>query len=208
MLNNEFIIAGYSGHGLVVADTILGLGLPMAGYIDLEEKIINPYSLKFLGSEDELEDKYWKKPFTYILGIGNNYLRSKLAHKIELFGGELGNIFHKTSFISKSAKFGKGNFASANSIVNPLAIIGDNCIINSGSIIEHECIISNNVHIAPGAVLAGNVQVGENSFIGANSVIKEGIKIGRNVVIGAGSVIIRNIEDDKKCVGNPGIELN
>ena len=47
------------------------------------------------------------------------------------------------------------------------------------------------------------MKVGEGTFIGANSVIKQGVTIGKNVVIGAGSVIIKDIEDNKKVVGNP-----
>lgn len=207
MLNNKIILSGYSGHGLVVADAIIEADLALLGYTDLEKKEKNPFGLRYLGTENSLLDIYWKEPYKFIIGIGDNTLRSKLASMICNKGGQLISIFHPSACISKTATIGKGTFISANAIINSLVSISENCIINTGAIIEHECEISDNVHIAPAAVLAGNVKVGENSFIGANSVIKQGVEIGKNVIVGAGSVVINNIPDNKKIVGNPGKEI-
>lgn len=207
MLNNKIILCGYSGHGLVVADAITEAELPIQGYTDLNEKEKNPFGLRYLGTEYNLLDIYWKEPYRFIIGIGDNTLRSKLASFICKSGGQLISVCHPGACISKTATIGKGTFISANAIINSLVFINQNCIINTGAIVEHECIISDNVHIAPAAVLAGNVQVGENSFIGANSVIKQGVKIGENVIVGAGSVVINDIPDNKKIVGNPGKEI-
>lgn len=206
MLNSKIILSGYSGHGFVVADAIVEAGLPLRGYTDLEEKERNPFGLEYLGTENNLPDPYWKE-HKFIIGIGDNTLRSKLASMIFQNGGRLTSVCHPGACISKTAKIGEGTFISVNAIINSLVFIGQNCIINSGAIVEHECKISDNVHIAPSAVLAGNVQVGKNSFVGANSVIKQGIEIGRNVIIGAGSVVINDIPDNKKIVGNPGREI-
>ncbi|MGY5850482.1 acetyltransferase [Salegentibacter sp. F14] len=207
MLNNKIILSGYSGHGLVVADAIIETGMLLIGYTDLEKKESNPFGLKYLGTENNLSDSYWKEQHRFIVGIGDNALRSKLASMICMKGGRLTSVCHPSACISKTATIGEGTFISANANINSLVIINQNCIINTGAIVEHECRISDNVHIAPGAVLAGNVKVGENSFIGANSVIKQGIKIGQNVIVGAGSVVINDIPDNKKIVGNPGKEI-
>ncbi|MCB7480627.1 acetyltransferase [Christiangramia sediminis] len=207
MLNSRIILCGYSGHGLVVADAINESDLLLQGYIDLEKKEKNPFGLQYLGTENNLSDMFWKEPYNFIIGIGDNALRSKLASMICKKGGQLISIFHPSVCISKIATIGRGTFISANVIINPLVTVSENCIINTGAIIEHECEILANVHIAPGAVLAGNVQVGENSFIGANSIIKQGVKIGKNVIVGAGSVVLNDIPDNKKIVGNPGKEI-
>ncbi len=36
----------------------------------------------------------------------------------------------------------------------------------------------------------------------------QGISIGKNNIIGGGSMVIKNIEDDKKVVGVPAMEIS
>lgn len=207
MLDKKVILVGYSGHGLVIAEAAYETELNIVGYVDVEEKKNNPFNLEFLGSEYTLKKDFFNEPYEFILGIGDIYLRKKIADSIFSKGGKFFKIVHSSSSISKSATLGNGSFVSRNVAINTFASIGENCIINTGSIIEHECLLGDNVHIAPGAVLAGGVIVGDNSFIGANAVIKQGLNIGKNVVIGAGTVIIKDVKDNKIIVGNPGKEI-
>src|SRR5690606_5646520 len=144
----------------------------------------------------------------YILGIGDNTIRRKVANLIISKSKTLLNVIHPSSVISASAKVGSGNFIAANVTVNALAQIADFCIINTGSIIEHECVVISGAHIAPGSVLAGNVTVGENSFLGANSVVRQGVQIGAGVTVGAGSVVLKDIPDNEIWVGNPAKQIN
>ena len=207
MLSSKIILVGYSGHGFVVADAAIESGFSLIGYIDLEEKKLNPFGISYLGKEEDLVEKYWQKPYKFILGIGDNVLRSKVADNLTKKGGEVISIYHPRSYISRTATLRKGTFIAADAVINTLANLGENCIINSASVIEHECELGENVHVAPAAVLAGNVKVGKNSFIGANSVIKQGITIGDNVVIGAGTVVISDVPDNQTIVGNPAREI-
>ncbi|MDG1278244.1 MAG: acetyltransferase [Algoriphagus sp.] len=203
MPGSEVILVGYSGHGFVVADAALESGLILLGYTEINEQSLDPFNLKYLGDESDPNFKEWETDKKFILGIGDNKIRQKVANYILSKNMEFLNVIHPSSSISKTFTMGIGNFISKNVSINPLARIGDLCIINTSAVIEHECSIGNAVHIAPGAVLAGNVSVGDLSFIGANSVIKQGIRIGRNVVVGAGSVVIKNIGDNETVVGNP-----
>ncbi|OXA71455.1 N-acetylneuraminate synthase [Flavobacterium aquidurense] len=204
MSDKDVILIAYSGHAYVVAETILDNGLNIIGYSDTEEAKTNPYNLTYLGFEKENDFVGWSKEISFVLGIGDNNLRQKVANLIYTKGKLIQTIIHKTAHVSKTAIIESGTFISKNVMVNALVKVGRNTILNTGCIIEHECVLQDAVHIAPGAVLAGNVCVGERSFIGANAVIKQGVIIGRDVVIGAGSVIIANIPDGKKVVGNPG----
>ncbi|QLH46641.1 MAG: hypothetical protein HWD58_14050 [Bacteroidota bacterium] len=52
---------GYSGHAYVVADAAQLNGFQLAGYLDTEEKEMNPYGIPFLGSEDTIESKQLDK---------------------------------------------------------------------------------------------------------------------------------------------------
>ncbi|WP_031425074.1 acetyltransferase [Flavimarina sp. Hel_I_48] len=207
MLDKEVILIGYSGHGFVVAETALLCGLKLNGYTEIHEIALNPFKLEYLGFESDANFEEWKTDKNYILGIGDNKIRVKVANLIRSRKKKIVNVMHPQSSVSKTCQMGEGNFVSKNVSINALARIGDYCILNTASIIEHECTIGNGVHIAPGAVLAGNVTVGDLSFIGANAVVKQGVRIGKNVTIGAGTVVLNDIADNQKIVGNPGRSL-
>lgn len=207
MLYKEIILVGYSGHGLVVAETAIDSNLNLKHYTEIQQMAINPFELNYLGFEGDEKFEYWNNRFGFILGSGDNKIRRKIADFIISKKGEIFNTISPYASVSKKITIGIGNFIARNAAVNPLASIGNFCILNTGCIVEHECIINHGAHIAPGVVLAGNVAIGENTFVGANSVVKQGISIGSNVVIGAGSVIINDIPDGKKIVGNPGREI-
>ena len=207
MSDKEIILVGYSGHAFVLAETALENGYNIVGYSEHKILDIDPFRLKYLGSERDDDFVGWKEEFAFIIGIGDNNVRQQIAKLIEGKSGSVETIIHKTACISNSAKLGKGCFVNKNVSVNALAIIGADVILNTGCIIEHECVIEDAAHIAPGAVLAGNVRVGERTFIGANAVVKQGVVIGKDVFIGAGTVVLNNISDGSKIVGNPGRQI-
>ena len=207
MLDKKIILIGYSGHGSVVTEAALSSNMNVKYYAEKKKLSCNPFTLEYLGFERDLLFSGWDNKYSFILGIGDNRLRFKAFNLVKSKGCEVLNVMHKSSSVSKNAILGSGNFIARNASINPLVVIKDCCIVNTGSIIEHECVIESGVHIASGAVLAGNVSIGKNSFVGANSVIKEGVQIGENVIIGAGTVVIKDIDDNKKIVGNPFREI-
>ena len=199
-------IIGYSGHSFVVLDAAKLMGLDVEYYCERNQVSFNPFEINYLGDEGS-ESFKWDNVDSFILGIGDNSIRQKVANFILSKNKEILNVIHPSAIISNIATFGVGNFIAASVIVNALAKIADNCILNTGCIVEHECSIESGAHIAPGTVLAGNVTVGKNSFIGANTVVKQGVKIGDGVTIGAGSVVIKDIPDNEIWVGNPAKKL-
>ena len=203
MSDKKVILIGYSGHGYVVAETALENNLTIVGYSEKNEQKSNPFNIKYLGFEGCEDFVGWNEADCFILGIGDNNIRQKVASLITSKKKIIQHLIHSSALIAKSAKIGQGTFINKNVSVNALAIIGENSILNTGCIIEHECILHDAVHIAPGAVLAGNVQVGERTFIGANAVVKQGVIIGKDVVIGAGSVVLKDILDNEIWLGNP-----
>ena len=195
----NIILIGYSGHAYVMVDAIYSAGGTIKGYCDTQVKTSNPYSLPYLGVEDELllSDQNW------VIAIGENIIRKKIFENFSHIGA-LANVQHKTAVLGFGVDIGTGTFIAANVSINAFAKIGVCSIINTGSIVEHECKVGDFSHIAPGAVLAGNVSVGNQTFIGANVVVKQGISIGSNVIVGSGTVVIRDIPDGVTVVGNPG----
>ena len=207
MLDKEIVLIGYSGHGLVVAESAISSNMNLKYYSEKNKITSNPYKLKYIGFENSQHFKGWEESFSYVLGIGNNKLRQEIANLINSKKKRILNVIHGSASISNEINIGKGNLIARNVSINPFVTINDFCILNTGCIIEHECVIESAVHIGPGAVLAGNVKIGERTFVGANSTIKQGVIIGKDVIIGAGSVVLNNIADGKKVVGNPSREI-
>lgn len=203
MLENKSVIIGYSGHAYVVAESYQSNGKQLNYYTSLVEATTNPFNLDYLGFELESNFIGWQMGLDFILGIGDNNIRHRVAKLILSKSKIISSVIDINCTLSKSSNIGVGVFASKGVLVNAFSKIGDFVILNTGCIIEHECEIGTAAHIAPGAVLAGNVKVGNRTFIGANSVIKQGVTIGDDVIIGAGSVILRNIDNNTKLVGNP-----
>tara|TARA_Y100000816_G_C25953169_1_gene497295 strand:+ start:137 stop:748 length:612 start_codon:yes stop_codon:yes gene_type:complete len=197
---DKFVVLGYSGHSKVVCEAAILNGFNIDFYMDVNEKKNNFLNLKYLGDENNININ---TNYKYILAVGDNILRDKIAKNIKNSGGEIISVIHPNSNISSNTKIGSGVFISKNTSINPFTKIKDFSIINTGSIVEHDCQIGTSSHIAPGAVLGGNVKVGNRTFIGANSFIKEGIIIGDDVIIGAGSVVLNNIKSNSIFVGNP-----
>jgi acetyltransferase EpsM len=207
VLDKDLILVGYSGHAFVIAEVAIENEISIKGYSDKQQATLNPFKLEYLGFEKDKNFIGWKENYSFILGIGDNYLRQSIAKLIRANRRKIKTIIHSSASISTSSVINSGAFINKNVSVNALAIIGKNVILNTGCIIEHECVIEDAVHIAPGAVLAGNVYIGERSFVGANAVIKQGVVIGKDVIIGAGSVVINDVQDGKRIVGNPSREI-
>lgn len=203
---NNLAILGYSGHAFVVLDACKKLGMYINYYCDKEKAPFNPYDLEYIGDESSINFE-WSRVDEFVSGIGDNFIRTKVAQLIAKNNKKVQTIIHPTAVINDFVTIGQGTFISSNAVINPLVTMGDDCIINTSAIVEHECLIERGVHISPGAVLAGNVQVGELSFIGANSVVRQGVKIGKNVTIGAGSVVLRDVSDGETWVGNPAKKI-
>ena len=198
---HPLVLVGYSGHGYVVAEAALSAGYLLQYYAERKALPANPFDLEYLGYDGEDDFAGWGKQYGFILGVGDNFSREKIAMRLASREELLVSVIHPQASVSPMAVIGDGVLIARNVSINPMARIADYAILNTGSIIEHECTIGQAAHIAP--VLSGNVEVGERSFIGANSVIKQGVRIGKDVIVGAGSVVIRDVPDNHIIFGNP-----
>ena len=203
MRNKKVVIIGYSGHSFGCIEVAINQEYSIVGYHDISEKVSNPYNLKYLGDEDNIDSN--NKPF---IAVWDNIIRRTIYEKLKSNNILLNTILiHSNTIISKSSLIEEQTFISGGVIINPQVKIGIACIINTGAIIEHDCSIGKFSHIAPGAVLAGNVSIGSGCMIGANAVIKQGVKVGDNVIVGAGAVVLKDLNSNTIFVGNPAKQI-
>ena len=205
----NIVVIGSGGHAKVVADILLKRKevlkeeLNIIGFLDdnfqnLEYREI--FNIPILGSL-ELIEEFKNKDYEYIIAIGNNLIRKKIAEKYSSLIYYI--AIHPTAVIGNMVTIEEGTVVMANVVINSYSKIGKHCILNTSSIIEHDNKIEDYVHISPNATLCGGTIVKEKSWIGAGSNIKQGITVGENVIVGMGTIVIRKIQDNVIAVGNP-----
>ena len=196
MINEPFCIYGAGGHCKVIIEIIE----------DLDKKIHllfedHPTKENLFGYNLTSDPAIFRlASVQWIIGIGNNLARKKIAEEREL---HYGRAFDKTACISRRVVMGDGTVIMPGVTINSSTIIGTHCIINTNSSVDHDCVLENYVHISPNATLCGGVFVGEGTHVGAGAVLIPGVKIGKWCTIGAGSVIIKDVPDFSTVVGNP-----
>lgn len=202
-MKKEIILLGYAGHAFTVIEAAMTNNFEISGYFDSEEKVFNPFNLKYLGTEHRFDFEQLKQEAILFPSVGENTIRKKMVDFIVSKQLTEIKLIHASASIGFQVSIGDSTLVAPNVSINSLSKIGKGCILNTNCVVEHECLIGEFAHIGPGAVLAGNVTVGELTFVGANATVKQGVKIGKNCIIGAGSVVLENIPDNTIYVGNP-----
>ncbi len=190
---NPLFIYGKSGHGKVVASLARDCGYTLAGWIDDRQE--GAWRWESFCQEH--------KTATIALGIGNNAVRARIAHKIKAQGYTLATLIHPSSIIDPSSTIGEGSVVMPLCVVNADATIAQGAILNTQCVVEHDCHIAPFAHLSPHSALAGGVRVGEESHIGIGASVIQLITIGDRTTIGAGGVVITNIPSDVTAVGVP-----
>jgi len=201
----KIIIAGAGGHGKVVCDAVLSMGIDHTHIVGFVDDDLGLAGSKVMGFRvlQNLESVRPDGSAKVAMGIGDNSARRRMFERVSAMGYEAFTVIHPRAVIGRGCVLGRGVVAFANVVVNADAIVEDDVILNTGCSVDHDCRIGPHVHIAPGARLGGGVQVGQDTLVGIGSVVAPGVSIGPRCVIGAGSVVIRDIAADCVAVGVP-----
>lgn len=201
------VLIGAGGHAKVIADIIEKSGDKIYGFLDdslkKDDIILGKY--RVLGDLNNRFTLSITHPeLEFIIAIGNNETRKKIAEKIEL---KYYTAIHPSAQIGINVKIDEGTVIMANACINSDTEIGKHCIINTGSIIEHDNLLKDYVHISPNSALGGTVTIGKNTHIGIGATIINNISICEDSIIGAGAVVVRNIEEKGTYVGVPAKKM-
>lgn len=169
---------------------------------NVESHLYNEF--KILNTIDSAKEYFKEVDEKFVLGLGNPFLRKKLAEKLINQGGKLSSIISNNSLIGNyNVNLGEGLNIMNNVLISNDVYIGTGSLINAHVCVHHDVFIGEYVEVSPQAVLLGGCNVGNNSSIGSNSTILPNIKIGKNVIVGAGSVVTRDIPDNCIALGVP-----
>ena len=200
MNNAKIYIIGASGHGKVIASTIIAAGFTPAGFFDDNSKLHGTtfFGIPVLGGQKEFAALVSPQA---IIGIGDGKIRQKIISRYT--GGSWSSIVHPSAWMDTSATIKQGTVVFAGAVMQPDVTIHRHCIINTGTTIDHDCTIYDFAHICPGVNLAGNVTIGKGAWIGIGSQVIQGVSIGDGSIIGAGATVINDIPANVVAVGSP-----
>jgi sugar O-acyltransferase (sialic acid O-acetyltransferase NeuD family) len=179
----KLVIYGCGGHGKVVADIALLLGMAVAGFVDdgapVGGRVLD---LPILGGSAWLEAR--RSEVTVALGIGENHTRRRVHLLCERLGMIPVTLIHPTAAVAVSARLGAGVVVMAQAVINSDARVADGAIINSGAVVEHDCELGAFAHLSPNATLGGAVRVGALAHVGLAASILPGKAVGDEAVVG------------------------
>lgn len=198
-MSKSVVIIGASGHGKVIADTVLKSGDKVIGFLDDGIEIGNLIvGFEVLG---KISDYKNYSDCEFVIAIGDPYIREKIANMLNV---KWYTAIHPTAVISSlDVEIGEGTVVMANAVINSCAKIGRHCIINTGAIVEHDNVLGDYVHLSPNVALAGMVSVGKSTHIGTGTCTKQVLNITSDCVFGAGSVIVKDITESGTYAGVP-----
>lgn len=199
---NRLIIVGAGGHGKVIADNALKNGYTDICFVD-DHATGECMSFSIIGVCEELP-KLNDGKTDFVIGIGNNAIRKKIA---QVYDVNWVTLVHPSAQIADNVYIGRGTVVMAGAVVNACAVIGEHCIINTCAVIEHDNVIEDYVHISPKAALGGTVHVGTGTHVGIGATVINNIEICTDCVIGAGAVVIRNVVNGGTYVGVPARKI-
>ena len=199
----RIVIIGAGGHAGVIADLIeAAAGKHCPGGISfLDDRIPAGTMVYGYRVEGKISDcMRYPSGTEFIIGIGDNGMRGKIAAEYEL---NYITLVHPGAVIAGNVSLGKGTVVMAGAVVGRGTRIGEHCIINTGATVDHACVLGDFVHISPGAHLGGEVRIGDGSWLGIGSCVRQGIEVGKDVTAGAGAAVGKSIEEKGIYTGIP-----
>lgn len=198
-------IVGDGGHGKVIRELINARpDTRLAAVLDDKFRTLEFGKEWYTGPpEAVIELRKLIPDVLFLIAIGNNSVRKKLAERLRLKKENFITLIHPSAIVSESAVIGEGTVIMAGAIIQADARIGAHCIINTGAVAEHDNQISDYVHLSPRVTLSGAVAVQEGAHLGTGASVIPQLTIGAWSTVGAGSAVIRSIPDRATAAGAP-----
>lgn len=164
-------------------------------------------SFPVLRTFDQVRDVFRQtRDNSFALGLGNPFLRKKLADRFLELGGVLTSVVSPTASLGRfDVRIGPGSCILPGVVITASVSLGEGCLVNPNATISHDCSIGKFVEISPGANVTGNCTIGDYSFIGSNAVVLPRVNIGTQVIVGAGAAVTKDVPDHCVVAGVPAV---
>ena len=129
--------------------------------------------------DDKFEDAVgpfidWRKfNDDFFVAIGDSALRSEWIQRLIVAGKRIATLVHPQSYISSSARVGKGSIVEPFVAINTGASIGTSVFLCAGSVINHNAIVGSYCQIDAGAIVASRSIVPEKTKVYSGTVWQE-----------------------------------
>ncbi len=205
---DNIVIIGSSGHAKVIIDIVRQEGkFNIVGLLDSFRKVgEQTLGYPILGKEEDLPHLINAHALKgAIIAIGDNFIRSKVANRIQEISPNLSFVsaVHPSASIATEVTIGEGTVIMAGVSINPCSLIGRFCILNTNCSLDHDSMLADFASLAPGATTGGNCRIGQYSAISIRAVLIHGINIGEHTVVGAGSIVMKSIDSFVVAYGTP-----
>lgn len=200
------LVYGASGHGKVVADTARAAGFERVAYADDDE---SKRGLRLAGAnveaigQDEALAWLGQHRGAFVVGIGHNRIRERVATGLEERGAEAGTLIHPHAWVSPTVRLDPGTVVFAGVVVQAEARVGRHTILNTSCSVDHDCVIEDFVHLSPGVHLGGAVTIDRGAHLGVGVSVIQVRRIGAWSTVGAGASVVRDVPADVVAYGVP-----
>lgn len=152
-----------------------------------------------LFQKDDLSD------YCFALSMGDNHIRTSIAHEIRSRGGHVPTLISPHATVSKYAHLEEGVVVPTNATIQPNVTIGTDTVIAVNATVAHDATLETGCWVAGNAYVGAYVHLCKNAFIGVSATIlpKEGRTIGENALVGAGALVTKDVAANETVVGNP-----
>jgi sugar O-acyltransferase (sialic acid O-acetyltransferase NeuD family) len=208
-LEPPVVVIGGSGHGKVLASTLLMQHHRVLGFVDVNPDLPPLLGIPHLGDDGAvlLHPPGRVRLVNGVGSIASTTLRQNVYERFKELQYIFECVIHPSAIVAAEVEREEGVQIMAGAVVQPGSQLGANVIINTGARVDHDCAIDAHAHIAPGVTLSGNVHVGRGAHIGSGATIVQGIKVGPGAIVGAGAVVLCDVPAGVTVVGIPAAPM-
>lgn len=201
----DVFVIGAGGHSKIVLEILEeDPSINIKGLLDdnkaLHGKQVMGYPI--LGAIDGMGHLF-SKGIGFVISIGNNGLRCRLADRLKDLGFHQVSAISKHAVISGKARVGAGVIINPGVVIHPDVTIDDDVVLGMNATISHDSVIGRGAHLSPGVHITGNARVGALADLGAGVVVIPQRSVGEGTIVGAGAVVTKDLPQGVVAVGAP-----
>lgn len=207
------IVIGAGGFGRETLDVVhavladgTGPNYDLLGVLDSNPSPENLIRLQLMGVEYLGPEQEWldgNEPTSYLVGIGNPFIRRHVSYRFDEAGYTAAYAIHPQSNLGSLSSIAPGLVVCAGAQISTNVRFGRHVHVNANATVGHDAILGDYTSLNPGAIVSGDVTIGNAVLVGAGAVVLQGLKVGGDSTVGAGACVTRDVEPSVIVKGVP-----